>query len=626
MLSVLLFSCTNLDITPYYDPIAETFYQNETQIQSAVQRPYTHANAWIAPTGQIGHYRVSELSADQVSWPQKGRHGLDGEQWGRLHYHSWVNTDNLVWDPWNLLFTGVGFTNNTIGDFETLDFSSIGINEEKKNAYVGELKVLRAWHYLKLMDLYGNITIVTKVAEPLSPPTVPRNEVFNFIEDELKANAENMFKLENKLVGRINRAAAYAMFVEMYLNAEVWTGTARWDECIEYCDKIIAGDGGAMNGDIMLDENIDVTYAHNNQQLSKEGIFHIAYSKNNGMWLGRGDYGWYAERDIVGADYGGNNGMLVNPNAFELFGDKDLRKYSWFFYGIGQGYGGYDFQGPYLDIGRQRSTYTPQTEEFSGMPMIFAYKPIKVVVANEGGKVVLKEWYSPEFELTPGSESWKEMEAALNSTSTSDAMNTQKIILDGIAGGKTEFFLSGAYGGRNNDPAQYDWSVVKNDKGEVTRSYNDYRYVWADCAENTGARYNKYKTGKTTEAAHFQTAVSPQAMSKEQAVNQALLSVETSLNEYFTKTFPLETSIVKIFDAKKVLVEGGKEFGFKEGDRLLVERIELLNGKPYPTEIGEVKITKLAGDFSECSVSRGGKEIMAAFNAAEKIICKLILK
>jgi hypothetical protein len=83
---------------------------------------------------------------------------------------------------------------------------------------------------------------------------------------------------------------------------------------------------------------------------------------------------------------------------------------------------------------------------------------------------------------------------------------------------------------------------------------------------------------------------------------------------------------VKVFDTKKVLVAGGKEFGLKEGEKLIVERIEMLNGKPYPSEIGELKVTKLTGDFSECSVSKGGKEILALFNAAEKLTCKLIVK
>lgn len=140
-------------------------------------------------------------------------------------------------------------------------------------------------------------------------------------------------------------------------------------------------------------------------------------------------------------------------------------------------------------------------------------------------------------------------------------------------------------------------------------------------------KVNDIATGRTTEAAHFQTKVSPQAMSKEQAVNQALLSIEAALNEYFSKTFPLITNIVKIIDSKKLLIAGGKSFGFKEGDKLIVERIEFLNGKPYPSEIGELKITKIAGDdFSECQITKGGKVILAAFNSTENLICKLIVK
>lgn len=160
--------------------------------------------------------------------------------------------------------------------------------------------------------------------------------------------------------------------------------------------------------------------------------------------------------------------------------------------------------------------------------------------------------------------------------------------------------------------------TMKNPDGSV----NGYK---ASCAFTL--KVNDVEGGKTTEAESFQTEVSPIAASKEQAINQTLQSVEPKLNAYFIKTFPLITKIVKIIDNKKVLIAGGKSFGFKEGDKLTVERIEMLNGKPYPTEIGELKVTKIAGDdFSECSVLKGGKEILALFNAAEKMNCKLIVK
>jgi hypothetical protein len=482
-----LYGCTNLDVTPYDQITAETFYKNAVQVQAGVERPYTHANAWVCPTGQVGYYRVSELSADQLAWPQKGRHGYDGGDWGRLHYHSWTadTGDGVTWNPWNLMFWGMGFTNSTLADFDKVDFPSIGLTDADKAAYIGELKVLRAWHYLKLMDLYGNIPIVTQVGTPLSPPTQPRADVFKFIESELNDNAESMFPLSNALAGRMTKAGAYAMYVELYLNAEIWTGTARWDDCIKYCDKLINGDGGGLNGAITLDADIDVTYSNKNKDLSKEAIFQIAYNKNQGMWLGRGDFGSYNERDIVNTDYGGNNGLVVTPNAFLSYHNNDLRKYSWFFYGIGDGFGGYNFQGPYKDIGRKQHDYVIGTEEFTGMPLIFCYKPIKAVVDVSGAKgspssgrtITITQWYSPEF---PDDNSKLKIQTALNGSGTKD------LICQSFDNGNTEFYLAGSY---NGTPQQYSWSTK-----------NDYKYMWQDCAENTGARYNKYKTGIVSDA------------------------------------------------------------------------------------------------------------------------------
>lgn len=145
-------------------------------------------------------------------------------------------------------------------------------------------------------------------------------------------------------------------------------------------------------------------------------------------------------------------------------------------------------------------------------------------------------------------------------------------------------------------------------------------------------KVNEVETGKTTEAESFQTEVSPLMLSPESAVNEALKSIEPKLSAYFIKTFPLATKISKILTIKKetaatVLIAGGKEFGFKEGDKLIVEKNELIDGKPYPTQIGELKVLKIAGaDFSECAVSDGGKEILSRFNSAEKLTCKLIVK
>lgn len=140
-------------------------------------------------------------------------------------------------------------------------------------------------------------------------------------------------------------------------------------------------------------------------------------------------------------------------------------------------------------------------------------------------------------------------------------------------------------------------------------------------------KINDVESGKTTEAETFQTEVSPMMLSPESAVAESLKSVETKLLNYLYGKFPLKTNMLKILTSKKeqastVLISGGSAFGFNVGDVLEVEKIEMLEGKPFPSAIGQIKVSRLAGDdFSECDVVKGGKEIFAAFNSGLKIKC-----
>ena len=145
-------------------------------------------------------------------------------------------------------------------------------------------------------------------------------------------------------------------------------------------------------------------------------------------------------------------------------------------------------------------------------------------------------------------------------------------------------------------------------------------------------KVNDVETGRVTEAESFQTSESPLAASKEQAVNQALASLDEVLYSYIAKTFPVTVNIVKVLENKKdaatkVLVSGGKTYGLKEGNLLRVEVIEMIDGMPYPTEIGELKVTSLAGEnFAECKVTKGGKQISTQLASGSKIQCTLIAK
>ena len=331
LLPVFANSCTDLSENLYDQISTDEFYANKNEVVSAVLRPYTHANAWITPSGQNGWWRLSELSADQLAWPQKGRHGYDDGNWIRLHYHTWTVDDAPIRDCWRLVWMGTGFCTTAIENIEKRDASAMGLTQAEKDGYVSELRLLRAFHYLRILDLWGNVPIVTKVGEPTSPPTATRKEVFEFVEKEIKDHIDKAPHLSKALLGRMSKEGAYAMLVELYLNAEKWSGTARWDDCIAAADNLRNGAVGGVNGGLALDTNLIDTYAPDNSNLAKETIFAIAYdfqiSDFAPSWTG--DFYHFVQGKINGNDRNGNDGVVVIPGVYTTFDPADKRKKEW---------------------------------------------------------------------------------------------------------------------------------------------------------------------------------------------------------------------------------------------------------------------------------------------------------
>lgn len=331
---VLFNACTNLDEKVYSQLITDNYYNNKNEVLSAVLRPYTHANAWATPSGQDGWWRPSELSGDQLAWPTKGRHGEDGGKWKRLHYHTWLVDDGPLNNAWSLIYGGIGYCNDPIENLEKRSLVQMGITQVEKDGYIAELKLLRAYHYLKLMDLFGNIPVVTQVGIPAKPETRPRAQVFAFVEKEIKENIDKAPNLSRNMIGRMTKAGGYAMLVELYLNAEVWTGTARWDDCIAAADKLINNEAGGQNGTMGLDANITDQFKSTND-LSKEVIFAIAYefriANSQPSWTG--EFFHFQQDRIYGGSRNGNNGVVMVPGNYTKYNNDDLRKTTWLLQG-----------------------------------------------------------------------------------------------------------------------------------------------------------------------------------------------------------------------------------------------------------------------------------------------------
>jgi len=116
-----------------------------------------------------------------------------------------------------------------------------GTDAENIAKYRAEARFLRAYQYWVLMDLYGNPPFITEadLIGKVSPKQITRAELFKYVESELLA-IEPELSATNEY-GRITVGADWMLLSRLYLNAAVYTGTAKYTESITYASKVIGG-------------------------------------------------------------------------------------------------------------------------------------------------------------------------------------------------------------------------------------------------------------------------------------------------------------------------------------------------------------------------------------------------
>lgn len=227
-------SCTKLDETELlYDKVnGDEFGKTPLELSSLVGAAYSN----LAGIGGNNHYiPLNEVTTDEMIVPTRGADWGDGGHWVRLKTHSYNSNDPLPGNGWSFCYTGVSTCNRLIATLQT-------ITSDQSKAYIAELKVLRALYYYWLLDWYGNVPLSIDYADTKPPANSTRQQVYDFIEKELKENGPLLPKTgPNDLTtyGRVNYYTAYAILAKLYLNAKVYTGTAQYDKAIAACDEII---------------------------------------------------------------------------------------------------------------------------------------------------------------------------------------------------------------------------------------------------------------------------------------------------------------------------------------------------------------------------------------------------
>ena len=231
-------SCTNLDENLYSQIETENFFRNEEEVKAAVGAAYTRLYGLM---NHGSYFSTQEVNSNEILIPQRGGDWYDGGQWINTHLHIQTGSEDCYNNSWNFLYGGVNTCNRLILQVgQAKDKGTLATATAE--SYISELRGLRALFYFWLLDSFGNVPIVDRfdVAEDFKPATASRQEVYNFVESELVAVSSVLpQQAGGAYYSRFTYYAAQSLLAKLYLNAEVYTGTAQWQKALDAANKVI---------------------------------------------------------------------------------------------------------------------------------------------------------------------------------------------------------------------------------------------------------------------------------------------------------------------------------------------------------------------------------------------------
>ncbi|MBO4671021.1 MAG: RagB/SusD family nutrient uptake outer membrane protein [Bacteroidales bacterium] len=186
-----------------------------------------------------GLYHHSELTTDESVC------GWNDQTIKDFHWMNWTTADTFIYAFWSRIFMQVASANEFIRQMRHLN----GVDETLKARYVDEARVLRAIAYYHAIDNFGNVPFVTdEQAMGAIPEQISRADLYAWLEKELKDIIAAGRLPEGKAVtyGHAGMGAAKFLLAKLYLNAEVFSGTAQWQKCADVL-KDLMDDGYSLH-------------------------------------------------------------------------------------------------------------------------------------------------------------------------------------------------------------------------------------------------------------------------------------------------------------------------------------------------------------------------------------------
>lgn len=281
-----------LDVAPSDSISASSVYTSKAGYKSVLGKVY----AAMATTGSTGpgssdvggidagfsdffrlYWKAQELPTDEavIAWGDAGIQDF--------HLMNWSSQNPFLKGLYYRCLYQISVANEFLRRSTAEQLASNGIpasDTAEINEYRHEARFLRAYQFSVLMDLFGNPPFPSDT-EPLgtTPKQISRKALFKFIEAELKDIEPKILAARTNEYGRADRGAVQALLARNYLNAQVYTDSARYVDAATYAQKVIDA-GYTLKTDytqlMLADNNLNAT----------ESIFTINYDGVNTQTYG----------------------------------------------------------------------------------------------------------------------------------------------------------------------------------------------------------------------------------------------------------------------------------------------------------------------------------------------------
>ena len=227
------------DETGYVQGLAKIYFQLTSNNTQDLQVADGGASEFIR-----AFWSTQEVTADaaKCAW---------GDAWvNDLNNNTWKGDvlNDAVYAVYVRTLQGITYVNEYLRQTSDANLDSRGCSADVKakvQQFRAEARFLRAYFYWAAMDTFGQVPFSTEDTQfggGYNPPQQPREYIFDFVVSELEDLASEASAMPGAQSNypRADKGSVLGLLARVYLNAEVYTGTAKWAEAKTACEKIYA--------------------------------------------------------------------------------------------------------------------------------------------------------------------------------------------------------------------------------------------------------------------------------------------------------------------------------------------------------------------------------------------------